>query len=80
MSNYVVYHPGTGTLVAAADGLYVVDLERISDEQYERLEVGVSEEYLEELGAVELSERTLDIVQRVLSSEILRAQREEELA
>ena len=64
----------------ALDGKAVEWMEQVSDEQYEQLEVGVSEEYLEELGAVELSERTLDIVQRVLSSEILRAQREEELA
>lgn len=40
MTNYYVYHPGTGTLIAADDDVFVFSDEDFSDEEKEALDSG----------------------------------------
>jgi len=40
MKDLFIYHPGSGTVIALSDEVYLIDVARLSDEQKDDLEMG----------------------------------------
>lgn len=50
MKNLFIYHPGTGTVIALSDVVYLVDIANLSDELYEEMLDGAEVTEREHMG------------------------------